>query len=352
MSSGAIPTLQKAVQIENPGPEARIFVRDDVPVGNPGPYEVLIEIGFTGVCGSEVRALRGWGTYDPIVGHEGIGNVVKLGENVPQSLLDQRVGVKWLYRACGECSVCVRGFSNNCPRQLNTGKHRPGTLQQYVVADSRYLTRIPQGISDKEAAPLLCAGLTMIGAISMLENDLSRGDWVVIQGAGGGLGHLGVQIASKMKGLRVIAVDTGHEKQLFTEALGAEAYIDYAIDDLEKVVMDLTEEGAHGIVVVPGSEEAYRIAPKLVRSMGTIVCVGLPHNDFQLPVSVTQCAIKALTIKGAMVGTEEQMTELLQEASKGTVRAAVETYNFTDVPDILNRLAGEQITGRAVVSCL
>ncbi|KZL76563.1 alcohol dehydrogenase, partial [Colletotrichum tofieldiae] len=351
MSPSDVPTLQKAVLIENPGPEARIIVRDDVPVGNPGPCEVLVEISFTGVCGSEVRALRGWGSYDPIVGHEGIGNVVKLGENVAQSLLGQRVGVKWLHRACGECSVCVRGFSNNCPRQLNTGKHRPGTLQQYVVADSRYLTRIPQGISDKDAAPLLCAGLTMMGAISMLENELSRGDWVVIQGAGGGLGHLGVQIASKLRGFRVIAVDTGHGKQSFTEALGAEAYIDYVTEDVEKAVMDLTGEGAHGVVVVPGSEEAYCIAPKLARSMGTIVCVGLPHNDFQLPIPVTQFAVKdmeALTIKGVMVGTEEQMTELLQEAGKGTIRAVVETYDFNDVPDVVARLAGEQITGRAV----
>ncbi|WQF89519.1 Putative alcohol dehydrogenase, zinc-type, GroES-like superfamily, NAD(P)-binding domain superfamily [Colletotrichum destructivum] len=352
MNPNDIPTLQEAVLIEDPGLDARVVVREDVPVGAPGLYEVLVQLSFTGVCGSEVRALRGWGSYDPIVGHEGIGSVVKLGGHVPESLLGRKVGVKWLYRACGECSVCVRGFSNNCPKQLNTGKQRPGTLQQYVVADSRYLTPIPRGISDEEAAPLLCAGLTMMGAVSMLDNDLSRRDWVVIQGAGGGLGHLGVQIASRMRGLRVIAVDTGHEKRTFTETLGAEAYIDYEADDVERAVIDLTGEGAHAVIVVPGSEDAYKIAPKLVRSMGTVVCVGLPHNDFQLPISITKCAIKALTIKGAMVGTEEQMSELLQAASKGIVRAIVEPFKFSDVPDILDRLAREQILGRAVVRCL
>ncbi|TQN69649.1 Alcohol dehydrogenase 2 [Colletotrichum shisoi] len=352
MNPNDIPTLQEAVLIEDPGLDARVVVRKDVPVGAPGPYEVLVQLSFTGVCGSEIRALHGWGSYDPIVGHEGIGSVVKLGDHVPESLLRRKVGVKWLYRACGECSVCIRGFSNNCPKQLNTGKQRPGTLQQYVVADSRYLTPIPRGISDEEAAPLLCAGLTMMGAVSMLDNNLSRRDWVVIQGAGGGLGHLGVQIASRMRGLRVIAVDTGHEKRTFTETLGAEAYIDYVADDVERAVMDLTGEGAHAVIVVPGSEDAYRVAPKLVRSMGTVVCVGLPQNDFQLPISVTQCAIKALTIKGAMVGTEEQMSELLQAASKGIVRAIVEPFKFSDVPDIIDRLAREQILGRAVVRCL
>ncbi|KAK2055423.1 GroES-like protein [Colletotrichum caudatum] len=351
MSHGDIPKLQKAVLIENPGPEARVVVRDDVPVGSPGPHEVLVELSFTGICGSEVRALRGWGVYDPIVGHEGVGIVVGLGDAAPPSLLGQRVGVKWLYRACGACSSCARGFPNNCPAQLNTGKHRAGTLQRYVVADARYLTRIPPGLGDEEAAPLLCAGLTMMGAVSMLDGELSRGDWVVVQGAGGGLGHLGVQIASRMRGLRVIAVDAGREKRALAEASGAEAYVDYAAEDVEKAVMELTGEGAHAVVVVPGSEEAYRIAPKLVRSMATVVCVGLPHNEFQLPISVAQCALKALTIKGAMVGTEEQMAELLQEARKGTIRAAVEPYDLADVPDIMARLAREEICGRAVVGC-
>ncbi|KAK1977059.1 chaperonin 10-like protein [Colletotrichum cereale] len=351
MSPGDIPTLQKAVLIENPGPEARVVVRDDAPVGSPGAHEVLVELSCTGVCGSEVRALRGWGAYDPIVGHEGVGVVVGLGEDVPEPLLGQRVGVKWLYSACGACSACARGFSNNCPGQLNTGKHRPGTLQRYVVADARYLTRIPAGVNDEEAAPLLCAGLTMMGAVSMLDGELSRGDWVVIQGAGGGLGHLGVQIASRMRGLRVIAVDAGHGKRTLAKASGAEAYVDYATEDVEKAVMELTGEGAHAVIVVPGSEEAYRIAPKLVRSMATVVCVGLPHNEFQLPISVAQCALKALTIKGAMVGTEEQMTELLQEARKGIIRAVVESYDFATVPDIMARLAREEISGRAIVSC-
>lgn len=219
---------------------------------------------------------------------------MKLGENVPESLLGKKVGVKWLYSACGSCSACTRGYANNCPNQVNTGKHRPGTLQRYVVADSRYLTLIPHGLADDVAAPLLCAGLTMMGAVSMLEKEMSRSDWVIIQGAGGGLGHLGVMIASRLRGFRVIAVDTGREKRALTQSCGAEAFIDYATENVEKTVMDLTGEGAHAVIVVPGSEDAYRIAPKLVRSMGTIVCVGLPHNNFELPIPVSLCALKGM----------------------------------------------------------
>ncbi|KAF6811956.1 hypothetical protein CSOJ01_05394 [Colletotrichum sojae] len=125
--------------------------------------------------GSELRALRGWGSYDPVVGHEGIGTIVKLGPDVEANLHGRKAGVKWLYSACGACAVCTRGHASNCPQQLNAGKRRPGTLQRYVVADARYLTFILDGVPDEEAAPLLCAELTMMGAVWKLEDVVERG---------------------------------------------------------------------------------------------------------------------------------------------------------------------------------
>ncbi|KAF9872265.1 putative alcohol dehydrogenase [Colletotrichum karsti] len=346
-----LPTVQRAAVIQNPGPNATIAIRNNMPVGTPGPHEILVRISATGVCGSETRAFRGWGVYDPIVGHEGIGRVVKLGAGVSEDMLGRKVGVKWLYRACGSCSVCLRGHRNNCPKQLNTGKHRPGTLQQYVVADARYVTEIPDGLHDAEVAPLLCAGLTMMGAVSKLKGDLSPGDWVVIQGAAGGLGHLGVQIAAKLRGYRVIAVDgSGHDQ--FCKDMGAEAFIDYTRDDVEKEVMKLTGEGAHAVIVVPESEDAYRIAPKLARSMGTIVCVGLPHNDFQIPIPVSLCALKALNIKGAMVGTEREMEELLKEAAAGRIRASIDYFHISQTSEIISQLINGEVFGRAVITTL
>ncbi|KAF4815497.1 Alcohol dehydrogenase 2 [Colletotrichum tropicale] len=344
-----LPTVQKAAVIRQPGPNASIVVQHNVPVGTPGPHEVLVRISATGVCGSETRAFRGWGVYDPIVGHEGVGRIVKLGPGVSEEFLGQKVGVKWLYSACGTCSVCVRGHQNNCPKQLNTGKHRPGTLQQYVVADSRYVTKIPDGLPDAEVAPLLCAGLTMMGAVSKLEGDLFPGDWVVIQGAAGGLGHLGVQIASRMRGYRVIAVDSsGHDQ--FCRDNGAEVFIDYTREEVDKKVMELTGEGAHAVLVVPESEDAYITAPKLVRSMGTIVCVGLPRNDFDIPIPVTLCALKALNVKGAMVGTEKEMSELLRGAVKGRIRASVEYFHINDTEEIVGQLMNQEMYGRAVIT--
>lgn len=222
---------------------------------------------------------------------------MKAGPQAPQSLLGQRVGVKWLYSACNECSVCKRGYPHNCAQQLNTSRHVPGTLQQYVIADARFVTLIPAGVTDEVAAPLLCAGLTMVGALSKLDNELHAGDFVVISGSGGGLGHIGVQVASRMKYLRVIAVDSGKDKKALSLQSGAEVFVDYKTEDVIARVRDLTGEGAHATIVVPGTEDALKMAPNLVRNMGFIVNVGLPRNDLDIPLSATLCTARGKRIQ-------------------------------------------------------
>ncbi|GLI81133.1 hypothetical protein PoHVEF18_009504 [Penicillium ochrochloron] len=345
----AIPQLQQAAVVENPGDSFTVVLRDNVPVGDPGADEILIKLNCTGICHSEVRAVLGWGVYNSIIGHEGVGTVIKAGPNVSPSLMGQRVGFKWLYNACTECSVCRRGFFQNCPKQLNTSRHVPGTLQQYAVADARFITKIPDGVPDEVAAPLLCAGLTMAGALAHLENELQPGDWVVISGSGGGLGHIGVQLAARVKKLRVIAVDSGDEKRDLSLSSGAEAFIDFKTEDVAKRVLELTEEGAHATIVVPGTKEAFQMAPTLVRNMGRIICVGLPRNDIELPISATLCAARGLTIQGSSVGSETQMTELLQLALEGVITPAIEVFDFSEAPNLIQRITKDAILGRAVV---
>jgi propanol-preferring alcohol dehydrogenase len=114
----------------------------------------------------------------------------------------------------------------------------------------------------------------------------------VISGSGGGLGHIGVQIAARVKKLRVIAVDSGDAKRNLSLESGAEAFIDFKTEDVAARVLELTGEGAHATIVVPGTEEAFKTAPTLVRNMGHIICVGLPPNDMELPISATLCAAR------------------------------------------------------------
>ncbi|KAM0338611.1 hypothetical protein ACHAPU_011267 [Fusarium lateritium] len=347
--ASSIPSLQTAALIENPGDNARIVFKSDIPIGNPAANEILVRLSFTGVCGSEIRAFSGWGPYNPIVGHEGVGTVVKLGESVDASMLGKRVGVKWLYSACGTCTACQRGYSNNCPKQLNTGRHVAGTLQEYMIADARYVTEIPDDLPGEIAAPLLCAGLTMAGAVAKLEGYAVKGDWVVISGSGGGLGHLGVQIANRLHGMRVIAVDTGEDRRQLSVDSGAEYFIDFATEDVEYRVKEITGEGAPAVLVVTGSQEAFVQAPNLVRNMGIIVTIGLPRNDFDIPLSATICSARSLTVTGVAVGTEKQMKELLQHAVQGVIVPKVTALDFGEVGHVVEDLKKQQVTGRVVL---
>ncbi|KAH6679984.1 chaperonin 10-like protein [Plectosphaerella plurivora] len=344
------PATQQAAVLENPGPDAHISLRQDVPVDTPGPGEVLVKLSHTGICGSEVRALHGWGSYNRIIGHEGVGTVISHGKDVDASILGKRVGVKWLSGSCNECASCKSGFRHNCPRQVNTGRSCPGTLQQYVVADPRYVTEIPAGVAAEVAAPLLCAGLTMMGAVAAVKDGMTKGDWVVILGSGGGLGHIGVQIASRMRDFRVIGVDAGEDKRELTLESGAEAFIDYREEDVAAKVVSLTGEGAHAVLVVPGTKDAFAIAPSLARNRATIACVGLPADDLDIPISVMTCVRKALTIKGVMVGSEEDMVELLHQADKGVITPRVKVVGLDRAGETVSKLADAGVVGRVVVA--
>ena len=166
-----------------------------------------------------------------------------------------------------------------------------GTLQQYVVAHADFVSLIPDGVASHIAAPLLCAGLSLAGAVSKCEPEVKAGQWVAIVGAGGGLGHIGVQIASKVKGYKVIAIDSGDDKEKLTKDMGASAFVDYAKEDVIKTVKGLTDgEGAHAVICVAGTEKAYEQAIHLVRNNGVFVCVGLPPDTYMFPMSPIQIA--------------------------------------------------------------
>lgn len=225
-----------------------------------------------------------------------------------------------------------------------------GTLQQYVIADAGFVTQIPEGVSSEVAAPLLCAGLSLAGAVGLCEPETRKGEWVVIVGAGGGLGHIGCQVASRVKGYRVIAIDSGDEKEKLCKECGAEAFVDYMKQDVVQAVKDLTDgEGAHALICVAGLEKAYEQAPSLVRNCGVIVCVGLPPDSFMFPMSPIHLANRGLVVKGSSTGTAEQMDELLRFAEEGLITPRIEVHGFEDAPEIVRQLQKYEVAGRMVV---
>ncbi|RMZ70406.1 alcohol dehydrogenase [Pyrenophora seminiperda CCB06] len=324
-------------------------IRNDVPVKQPSAGEVLVKMEYSGICHSDCHNVLKPGIYTEIPGHEGVGIVVSLGSGVSEELLGKRVGVRWLWEACKQCSTCKKGLVNHCYKQKNTGRNVWGTLQQYVVGSADFVTIIPDGVKSEIAAPLLCAGLSLTGAVSKLTPEVQPGDYVAIVGAGGGLGHIGVQIAS-VQGYKVIAIDSGVEKEKLTKEMGAVAFVDYAKQDVVQAVKDLTDgEGAHGVICVAGTEKAYTQAPELIRNGGVFVCVGLPPDTFMFPVSPIHIANRGLVIRGASTGTAKQMDELLQHALEGKITPKVEVHDFADSPKIIEELKRYEVAGRKVV---
>jgi len=189
----------------------------------PGPGQILVKTEACGVCHTDLHAANGDWPAKPtlpfIPGHEGIGRVVALGSGVTAVKEGDRVGVPWLYSACGHCEHCLSAWETVCAKAQFGGYTKNGGFADYIVADPNYVAHVPAGLTAQDAAPLICAGVTSYKGIK--ETAARPGQWIVVSGIGG-LGHLAVQYAKAM-GLHVCAVDIDDGKLAHAARLGADA---------------------------------------------------------------------------------------------------------------------------------
>ncbi|KNG89869.1 alcohol dehydrogenase [Aspergillus nomiae NRRL 13137] len=332
----SIPKYQTAATIERPRPGAKLDLRHDIPVPEPKAGEVLIKLECTGFCHSDLHNINGelpMSTNVP--GHEGIGRVVQVGPDTSEEIMGKRVGVKMSRERFSVCHSQVQGSGELL------------TATEYIVSPANFISIIPEDLKPEAVAPLLCAGLTMYGALNKLHKFCQKGDWVVIMGAGGGLGHLGIQIGKEM-GYNIIAVDSATKQDICMES-GAAAFVDFR-NDVEKEVQNLTDgDGAHAVVVVVGLATAYNQALRLLRPVGTLVCVGLPSQDYRMPISPLDCVNRGFHVVGSCVGTEEEMQDLLRMAAAGRVSTHYQVFELSEVNTVIERLERFAIEGRAVL---
>src|SRR5579862_6643596 len=233
----------KVVQVPKAGGDFEIVERE---IPQPGAGQVRIKVQACGVCHSDMVTKEGvWPgiQYPRVPGHEVAGLIDELGAGVPEWKKGQRVGVGWHGGQDGTCLACRRGDFRNCRNLKITGISYDGGYQQYMVAPVEALAAIPESLSDVEAAPLLCAGITTFNALR--QSGASPGDLVAMQGIGG-LGHLGVQWAAKF-GYDVVAIGRGEDKQPLALKLGARRYIDTAAQD---AAAELSREGGAAVILV------------------------------------------------------------------------------------------------------
>jgi len=336
-------TMQAAVVREFGKP----LVIQEVDIPTPGPGEILVKVAATGVCHTDLHALDGDWPVKPkppfIPGHEGVGYVAAAGSGVKYVKEGDRVGVPWLYTACGRCRHCLAGWETLCGEQDNTGYSVNGSFAEYVRADPNYVGHLPGKVDFLEVAPVLCAGVTVYKGLKV--TDTKPGDWVVISGIGG-LGHMAVQYATAM-GLNVLAVDVDDAKLALASRLGAALTVNARTTDPVAFVKRAIR-GAQGVLVTAVSPRAFEQALKMAGRGGTVSLVGLPPGDFRL--SIFDTVLNGITVRGSIVGTRLDLQEALEFANEGKVKATVEIEKLANINRVFDRMRAGKIDGRIVLN--
>jgi len=322
-----------------------VFREYDIPT--PGAGQILVNTEACGVCHTDLHAAKGDWPVKPTPpftpGHEGIGRVAAVGAGVTVVKAGDRVGVPWLYSACGHCEYCLTAWETVCAKAEFGGYTKNGGFAEYIIADPNYVAHIPAGLGAKQAAPLICAGITTYKGLK--ETEAKAGEWVVVSGAGG-LGHLAIQYA-KVMGLQVCAVDIDDGKLAHAKKLGADLVVNAKTSDPVAAVKKGTDGGAHGVLITAPSLSAFRQGVGMTRKRGTCVLVGLPPGEF--PVPLFDVVANCITIRGSFVGNREDMAETLAFAAEGKVKADIELQPLSAINSVFDRLEHGDVPSRVVL---
>jgi D-arabinose 1-dehydrogenase-like Zn-dependent alcohol dehydrogenase len=332
----------KVAQISKPGGDFEIVERD---IPEPDAGQVRIKVQACGVCHSDVLTKEGlWPgiQYPRIPGHEVVGIIDEVGSGVSTWKMGQRVGVGWHGGQDGTCRECRRGDFRNCRNLKISGISFDGGYQQYMVAPIEALVAVPDGLSDTEAAPLLCAGITTYNALR--HSGALPGDLVAVQGVGG-LGHLGIQFAQKF-GYKVAAIGRGSENAPLAKKLGANVYIDSvatnAAEELQKM------GGARAILATAPSSKAMSELIDGLGPNGTLMVIGAAFDPIE--VTPVQLITGSRAIQGWSSGTAADSEDTLNFAELTGVRPMIETYPLERAGEAYARMMSGKAQFRVVLT--
>lgn len=332
----------KVAQVLSAGADLQIVERE---IPKPGVGHVRIEVQACGVCHSDVLTKEGlWPgiQYPRVPGHEVAGIIDELGAGVAAWKKGQRVGVGWHGGHDGTCRECRRGDFRNCRNLKIAGISYDGGYQQYMVAPVEALVAMPETLSDVEAAPLLCAGITTFNALR--HSGAFPGDLVAVQGIGG-LGHLGIQFANKF-GYEVAAIGRGSENAALAKKLGANVYIDSkatnAAEELQKL------GGARVIVATAPNSKAMSELIDGLGPNGKLMVVGATFDPIE--VTPVQLIGGSRTVQGWASGIPTDSEETLHFAELTGVRAMTETYPLEKAAEAYARMMSGKAQFRVVLT--
>src|ERR1700720_3802756 len=332
----------KAAQVPKPGADFEIVERE---IPKPQAGHVRVKVQACGVCHSDVLTKEGlWPglQYPRVPGHEIAGVIDELGAGVTEWKKGQRVGVGWHGGQEGTCPSCRRGDFRNCRNLKIPGISYDGGYQQYMVAPVEALAAIPDSLSDVEAAPLLCAGITTYNALR--HSGALPGDLVAVQGIGG-LGHLGIQFASKF-GYEVAAVGRGSENAALAKKLGASVYIDSKSTNAAEALQKLG--GAQVILATAPNSKAMSELFDGLGPNGKLMVIGVAFDP--LEVTPVQLVTGSRTIQGWASGTSADEEDTLRFAELSGVRPMIETYPLEKAAEGYARMISGKAQFRVVLT--
>jgi len=322
------------------------LVLTDVPAPSPGPSEVMIRVSGCGVCHSDLHLIDGdwrhWKTPLPIVpGHEVTGIVEEAGSGVNGFRHGDRVGVPWMQFACGVCAPCRSGAEMLCAAQKTTGVTVNGGFAEFVKAPAAFTHRIPEDLDLVDAAPLLCAGVTVFAPLRRAGN--LAGKVVAVAGIGG-LGHLGVRMAAAM-GARVVAILEDEERSDVVRRLGAREII---LSRTESVGKRLSSMGGADLILLTAASA--RLFERCVPGLGVngtlVVLATVAESASIVPAALLQ---GQKTIRGSVTGTRDDMAAMLRFAAGHGIAPVVERHPLGSVNEVLEKLRAGNVLFRAVL---
>jgi D-arabinose 1-dehydrogenase-like Zn-dependent alcohol dehydrogenase len=332
----------KVAQIPKAGADFQIVERE---IPNPTAGQVRIKVQACGVCHSDLFTKEGaWPgiEYPRVPGHEIAGVIDEIGAGVTGWKKGQRVGVGWHGGQDGTCLACRRGDFRNCKNLKIAGISYDGGYQEYMVAPVEALAAMPESLDAAEAAPLLCAGITTFN--SLRHSGALPGDLVAVLGIGG-LGHLGIQFASKF-GYNVVAIGRGPENGALAAKLGASTYIDSKAINAAEALQKLG--GAQVILATAPSSKA---VSKLIDGLGPngkLVVVGAAMDPIE--VTPVQLIPGSRSIQGWSSGTPTDSEDTLRFAELTGVRPMIEKYPLEKAAEAYARMMSGNAQFRVVLT--
>jgi alcohol dehydrogenase, propanol-preferring len=331
----------QAVEITSPG----VFNLVSRPLRNPSAGQVRIRVEACGVCHSDAATVEGTfpGLQFPRVpGHEVVGRIDRIGSDVTDWKVGQRVSVGFFGGEDRTCKVCRRGDIVHCLHPTIPGITIDGGYAEMMIAEARALAAVPEQLNSHDAAPLACAGVTTFNALRRA--GLKAGDLVAVQGVGG-LGHLGIQFARRM-GFHTVAIGRGAEKEQLAKNLGAHAYIDTAKEDGAAALQKMG--GASAILATAPSGSAMGSIMGGLAVRGKLIVVG--GGSEPIPVNPVHLFLAGQSIHGSLTGTALDNQDTFDFSVLQNIRPMIETVPLAQAEQAYARMMEGKARFRMVLT--